>query len=418
MKRQLLTLLLILLGLGIMHASRLAGFRVGRNGVVPVLKTTQFSWQIQSEQNDIRQVAYYLRAATTKEGLNGGPDMLWDSEKVMSADCRMIPYQGRRLPYSSTVYWQLEVWLSNGEHLKSPILEFRIGEKIQSNPTNFVKEKVTWYETSTFLCDVDSINQFYEASDAINVGEMAIKYIADDQARTFEFLRDMEAHQNDDGSLEYVQEAVIEEVYSLYRCYADRHALMTFYPMMQRWMLYAQRNNIGLSAENRDMMVEMAEAVGQQADAQAYRRFHTVDTVPEYEADRRLMLWMFQSLAAIRQTETSLAFHELDMRPEFPLGMNFVKASFNSPYGKIKSEWERIPNANLRPETQSQSSQEGIIWEIELPANTSAQIHLPKGMTILPNRELKNNNIEQGSEGAHLRIGSGKYKLTILYDNQ
>lgn len=405
MRNLILTLLLSLLGCTQLLSSTLTNLHVGRNGVRPILKTTQFSWQIQSDQQDIRQIAYYLRAAVSVEGLKGGAEMLWDSEKVMSADCLMIPYQGRRLPYASTIYWQLEVWLSNGEVLTSPVQSFRTGDKVQNATQNFCMEQVTW-DSSTFLCDVDSINQFYEASDAINVGDMAIKYIADDQARAFEFLRDNEAHQNDDGSLEYVQEAVIEEVYSLYRCYADRHALMTFYPMMQRWMLYAQRNNIGLSAENRDMMVEMAEAVGQQADAQAYRRFHTVDTVPEYEADRRLMLWMFQDLAAIRQTETSLGFHELYMRPEFPKGMNFVKASFKSPYGLVRSEWER------------KSDPSRIEWNVELPANTSAQIHLPEGLKLLPDATLQKCNIEQDAEGTHLRVGSGKYKLTIQYDNQ
>ena len=52
---------------------------------------------------------------------------MWDSEQTSSDESINIPYQGRRLPYASRVFWQVEVWLNTGEHLKSPVQSFLTG---------------------------------------------------------------------------------------------------------------------------------------------------------------------------------------------------------------------------------------------------------------------------------------------------
>lgn len=110
--------------------SELEGFRVSRmTEPAGIVRTTQFSWQITSKKNNVMQTAYRLRAATSKADLKAGRNLLWDSEVVRSDMSISVPYQGRRLPYQSTVYWQVEVWLSTGEHLKSPIQHFLTGIK-------------------------------------------------------------------------------------------------------------------------------------------------------------------------------------------------------------------------------------------------------------------------------------------------
>ena len=130
MKRLLFIILALVSGIAVTQASELRNLRVNRmSHPQGIVRTGQFSWQIVSEENDVYQVAWYIKVASTREGLQGGPTMMWDSERREGADMVQVYYQGRRFPYDSTVYWQLEVWLSNNEHLQSPVQEFHTGSK-------------------------------------------------------------------------------------------------------------------------------------------------------------------------------------------------------------------------------------------------------------------------------------------------
>ena len=130
MKRFLLPLAaLFIVALGA-AGSKLTGFSVCRmTEPAGITRTAQFSWQIQSKSPNVWQTAYYIRVATSEEELQGGSGQLWDSGRTNSAESISVPYQGRRLPYQSRIYWQVEVWLSTGEHLKSPVQTFQTGLK-------------------------------------------------------------------------------------------------------------------------------------------------------------------------------------------------------------------------------------------------------------------------------------------------
>ena len=110
-------------------ASRLKHFSVGRmTEATGVMRTTQFGWQIESESEDIMQTAYRICVATSKEGIQTDTrDRLWDSERVESQESIQVPYQGRKLPSQKDIYWQVTVWLNNGECSKSPIQKFITG---------------------------------------------------------------------------------------------------------------------------------------------------------------------------------------------------------------------------------------------------------------------------------------------------
>ena len=93
--------------------SDLTGFRASRmTEPAGITRTTQFSWQTVSKKPNVKQTAYRLRVATSKADLKAGrgQGLLWDSERTNSDASVAVPYQGRRLPYQSTVYWQVEVW--------------------------------------------------------------------------------------------------------------------------------------------------------------------------------------------------------------------------------------------------------------------------------------------------------------------
>lgn len=112
-----------------------------------------------------------------------------------------------------------------------------------------------------------------------------------------------------------------------------------------------------------------------------------------------LMEWFFSGLAGIRQTKNSVAFKEVEIRPE-PVGdVKEVKATFYSPYGVISSEWRK--------------TEEKFEAIISIPANSTAVVYLPskKGAVVLMNGKKV---IVQYKEGkAVLKTGSGDYTFEV-----
>ncbi|MEO6733725.1 MAG: family 78 glycoside hydrolase catalytic domain [Ferruginibacter sp.] len=120
-----------------------------------------------------------------------------------------------------------------------------------------------------------------------------------------------------------------------------------------------------------------------------------------------IMEWFYSGLAGIRQDEQVPAFKEIIIRPE-PVGdISTAKASYESPYGLISSEWKKKENS--------------FELTVEIPANTSAIIYLPakRSSIILENdRPVESNGdvkqkmkVENGK--AIIRTGSGMYHFTV-----
>ncbi|MDD4174721.1 MAG: family 78 glycoside hydrolase catalytic domain [Kiritimatiellae bacterium] len=117
-----------------------------------------------------------------------------------------------------------------------------------------------------------------------------------------------------------------------------------------------------------------------------------------------LVIWFYETLAGIAPDPAQPGFKHIVMRPQ-PVGdLAFVKASHRSPYGLIRSEWSREDGA--------------FDWEIEIPANTAATVHIPaadaasvtehrrplaraRGVTLLGT----------GNGTVTLRVGSGTYRF-------
>ncbi len=79
-----------------------------------------------------------------------------------------------------------------------------------------------------------------------------------------------------------------------------------------------------------------------------------------------LLPWYYEYLGGIRPDEKCSGFKHIILRPDFNIqDITGVKASHPSPYGIIRSEWYRKDGK--------------IIWEIEIPANTTAELHMPDG---------------------------------------
>jgi hypothetical protein len=91
------------------------------------------------------------------------------------------------------------------------------------------------------------------------------------------------------------------------------------------------------------------------------------------------------------------------IKPEVVGDVTNVKASFQSPYGLIKSEWTKSATAfNL---------------QVEIPANSTAVVYIPAKqdeVIILNNKRI---NIRYENGKAVVKIGSGSYHFVVRVIN-
>ncbi|UEG52842.1 glycoside hydrolase family 78 protein [Mucilaginibacter daejeonensis] len=75
-----------------------------------------------------------------------------------------------------------------------------------------------------------------------------------------------------------------------------------------------------------------------------------------------LVVWYYQNLAAIKAGIDKPGFKQVIMKPTLPEGLDFVKASYQTPYGLVKSSWKKGSN---------------FTWDVSIPANSVALISVP-----------------------------------------
>lgn len=95
-----------------------------------------------------------------------------------------------------------------------------------------------------------------------------------------------------------------------------------------------------------------------------------------------IMEWFYEGLAGISQAQNSVGYKSIVIRPQLAGDITHATASFQSPYGEIKSAWEKTGN--------------NFELNVTVPANSSAEIYLPGA----------NKAIEAGS-------GNYNYKVTL-----
>jgi alpha-L-rhamnosidase len=76
-----------------------------------------------------------------------------------------------------------------------------------------------------------------------------------------------------------------------------------------------------------------------------------------------LLTWFYENLAGIRTDKEHVGFKKVIMKPTLPDDLDFVKASYRSSYGLIKSDWKK--------------NNDMLEWNISVPANSSAKIYIP-----------------------------------------
>jgi alpha-L-rhamnosidase len=119
-----------------------------------------------------------------------------------------------------------------------------------------------------------------------------------------------------------------------------------------------------------------------------------------------LLIWMYENLAGIHSDTTEVGFKKIIMKPSFDVDLNYVNATYQSPYGTIKSFWKK-ENGRLS-------------WNISVPGNATAVVYIP----AKENDDVKEGNklaalsdgikflkIENGN--AVFEIGSGNYSFSV-----
>ena len=106
------------------------------------------------------------------------------------------------------------------------------------------------------------------------------------------------------------------------------------------------------------------------------------------------VVWLYEDLAGISTDPQQPGFKHVVMKPT-PVGdLTFVKATHESPYGLISSEWHRDGKK--------------LDWQIEIPANATATVYVPaSSLDAARVKDAKALRFENGR--AIFELGSGKY---------
>jgi hypothetical protein len=115
-----------------------------------------------------------------------------------------------------------------------------------------------------------------------------------------------------------------------------------------------------------------------------------------------LMDWFYAGLGGISQSASSVAYKEVVIKPEMVGDLTWVKSSYQSPYGEIRSDWEKSGGK--------------VVMDVTIPVNTSALVFVPfrSGSTLKEKgkdiSEVKDIQVV-GEEGGRkvLKVGSGTY---------
>lgn len=87
-------------------------------------KMPQFSWILESDQNDVEQTAYQIQVWAGGVTGERPKKLLWDTGKQESWDTHGLTYAGKELESRSTYFWQAAVWDNKGETARSEIQKF------------------------------------------------------------------------------------------------------------------------------------------------------------------------------------------------------------------------------------------------------------------------------------------------------
>lgn len=119
-----------------------------------------------------------------------------------------------------------------------------------------------------------------------------------------------------------------------------------------------------------------------------------------------VVAWFYNSLAGIKPDLVNPGMKHFYVEPIIVSGLEYCRASYDSLYGQIRSDWKIDGSGNLN-------------LQIEIPANTSATVTVPdwgSRVVLESGRQVsRNSNIAMDKVNpARMEVSSGSYNFVIL----
>jgi len=111
--------------------------------------------------------------------------------------------------------------------------------------------------------------------------------------------------------------------------------------------------------------------------------------------------WFYSGIGGIKADPKSAGMKHLIIEPQMIADLNYCKSSYNSPFGKIRSEWKRADNGKLQ-------------MLLEIPKNSAATFVLPEGKTRIKYDSGKVTMAKKMTDKYELEFTSGIYGFEIL----
>lgn len=115
-----------------------------------------------------------------------------------------------------------------------------------------------------------------------------------------------------------------------------------------------------------------------------------------------LLVWFYQYLAGIRPDPEAPGFKHFILKPEPVDGLDFVRATYRSPYGVIESDWKRDGDR--------------LAWNVRVPPNSTADVYVPTSDASSVSEESDSANnaprvepVRKQTDSVVYRVGAGRY---------
>jgi alpha-L-rhamnosidase len=114
-----------------------------------------------------------------------------------------------------------------------------------------------------------------------------------------------------------------------------------------------------------------------------------------------IMEWFYEGLAGIRPADGAVAYNKIMIRPQ-PVGdVKSAKASYQSAYGLISSDWKKQDKA--------------FELSINIPANTTASVYLPvDAASKITMNDKPVSGVYYNDKGVMIAVGSGVYHFKAV----
>ncbi|MGA8310920.1 MAG: family 78 glycoside hydrolase catalytic domain [Terriglobales bacterium] len=116
--------------------------------------------------------------------------------------------------------------------------------------------------------------------------------------------------------------------------------------------------------------------------------------------------WLYRYAAGIDETAEDPGFHRLVLHPQFDATLGAARATYDSPYGAVTSNWKADGNT--------------ISWDVIIPSNTTGLLYFPGDLTtaiLEDGKDIRQSTgisfVARDGRSAIYQAGAGSYRFSI-----